>query len=331
MLILNAEDVKKALPMDQTIVAMKSAYAALASNQAEIPVRSSLAVRTQDASQLLMPAHVSEPSNPALTLKVVSLFPNNLPKNLPMIHAAVLVFDPETGCPTALLEGGTLTAIRTGAASGAATDLLARPAAKTAAIFGASVQGRTQLEAICAIRKIETVWVVDLSPDRVQTFIAEMAGVGNIPTDLRPAATPEEAIRQADIICTATTAKTPVYPAEAVRPGTHINGVGSYTLAMIENPPELYTRAAGYVDSIPAILAEAGETVAAIQKNFTTAAGLTELGDVILGKKPGRTAPDQITFFKSVGVAVQDALAAQLALENATRLGLGQQVNFIAE
>jgi len=326
MIILTADDVHKALPMEAAIEATKQAYAALSSGQAEIPLRSHVAIPPQAGASLFMPAYVNTGKTEALALKVVSLFPNNPARGLPLIQAAVLVLAADSGQPVALLEGSTLTAIRTGAASGAATDLLARRDAHTAAIFGAGIQGRTQLKAICTVRKIETVWIFDLDPQKAQTLVEELAGQGPITPDLRVAADPAEAASLAEIICTATTSKNPVYPAEAIRPGTHINGVGSYTLAMIENPPEIYSRASAFVDSRTAALAEAGETVAALDRQLLSPEGLAELGEVILGLRPGRAAEEQITFFKSVGVAVQDAIAAQAALQNARQLGLGQQV-----
>ena len=328
MLILTAADIRRALPMKGAIEAMKRGYAALSGGKAQVPLRSQVSVPPHEGVSLFMPAYVQDDAGEALTLKAVSVFPQNARRNLPIIHAAVLVFEPDTGRPLALLEGGTLTAIRTGAASGAATDLLARPESKTAAIFGAGVQGRTQLEAICTVRDIETAWIYDPDPKRALAFVDEMTGQGTTPPDLRVAASPGEAIAHADVICTATTAHSPVYHAGDVQPGTHTNGVGSYTLEMLENPPEIFPQAHAFVDSREAVMAEAGEIVAAINRKLLSPAELTELGEVILGSQPGRTSPDQITFFKSVGVAVQDAMAAQLALKNAEEMGLGQQVRW---
>ena len=139
---------------------------------------------------------------------------------------------------------------------------------------------------------------------------------------------PDDAARFANIICTATTSHEPVYSANAIRPGTHINGVGSYTLDMIENPPEIYTKADAFVDSRKAALAESGETVKAIKKDMLNNKDLVEIGKVCLGEHPGRISDQQITFFKSVGIAVQDAIAAQLALKNAVDKGLGQTITF---
>jgi ornithine cyclodeaminase/alanine dehydrogenase-like protein (mu-crystallin family) len=328
MIILKADDVRNTLPMDTTIEVMKQAYAALSNGQAEIPLRSHLAIPPHNGTSLFMPAFVKTKQTEALAVKTVSIFPQNIARGLPLIHAAVLVLEANSGRPIALIEGGILTALRTGAASGAATDLLARKDAKTAAIFGAGVQGRTQLEAICTVRKIETAWIFDPDHQKAQTFASELAGQGYIPSDLRVAPDPEKAASLADIICTATTSLEPVYPAEAIRPGTHINGVGSYTLEMIENPPEIYNRASAFVDSRQAAMAEAGEVVTAINAKLLFPDEIAELGEVVLGQHPGRTSDKQITFFKSVGVAVQDALAARLALKNAQEMGCGQQVTW---
>jgi ornithine cyclodeaminase len=327
MIILNGNDVRQTLPMDRAIETMKKAYVALSNGQAEVPLRCQLPIMPHNGTSLFMPAFV-ESENEALSLKVVSVFPNNGKRGLPIIHAAVLALEANTGRILALLEGSTLTAIRTGAASGAATDLLARTDSSTVTIFGAGVQGRTQLEAVCEVRKIETALIVDPDVEKAKTFMGDLAGQGKIPLDLQLVADPKEAASLADVICTATTSKIPVYPAEAVRPGTHINGVGSYTLEMSENPPELYNRAGAFVDSREAVLSEAGETVAAINRKLLFPDEMAELGEVIAGERPGRMSDKQITFFKSVGLAVQDALAAQLSLQTAIELGLGQGVSW---
>jgi ornithine cyclodeaminase len=317
MLLLNAEEVRNALPMKQTIEAMKAAYAALSSGRAEVPLRSRLAVPKHEAVSLFMPAYIQDEAGEALAVKVVSVFPHNPERGEPLIYAAVLVLEPDSGKPAALLEGGMLTAIRTGAASGAATDLLARPDAQVAAVFGAGVQGRTQLEAVCSVRAIHTAWVFDSNRERVETFIAEMAGKGPIPADLRAAETPQQAVQEADIICTATTSLTPVFKDSDLKPGVHINGVGAYTPEMQEIPAETVMRSVIVVDSRTASLVEAGDLVRPIQQNLITPAQIhAELGEIVLRLKPGRTSPEQITFFKSVGIAVQDAAAARLALEN---------------
>jgi ornithine cyclodeaminase len=327
MLILSKEEVRQALPMVEMIASTKKAYAALSAGMAEVPLRSSLSIPPHDATSLFMPAYVQPDYGESLTVKVVSLFPKNLDRDLPLIHAAVLVLQANTGQPLALLEGASLTAIRTGAASGAASDILARPDSQVAGIFGAGVQSRTQLEAICSIRPIQKVLIFDPRQDQVEHFIAEMSGKDPIPSDLQAASASQEVASQADIICCATTSSSPVFDDGHIRSGVHINGVGSYTPEMQEVPPETVERAALFVDSRPAALSEAGDLIQPIKAGRISEDHIqAELGEIVLGNKPGRQDANQITFFKSVGNAVQDAAAAQLALENATKIGLGQDV-----
>ena len=215
----------------------------------------------------------------------------------------------------ALLEGSSLTAIRTGAASGAAIDLLSRPESTVVAIFGAGAQGRTQLEAACTARHISTAWIYDPTPGKAEGLVADMAGAGSVPRDLRIARDAKEAVAQADIICTATTSPTPVYRASDLKKGVHISAVGSYTPEMQETPTEVVEQAMVVVDSRPAALAETGDLIQPIRAGrFHESRIHAELGEVILGQKQGRSAPSQLTFFKSVGVAVQDAAAAALAV-----------------
>ena len=328
MLILNAADVRKSLPMAQAIQAMKMAFASLSDGRAEIPLRAQLPVRPHEAVSLFMPAFVQDEQGQALAVKIVSVFPHNSAHGLPLIHAAVIVLEAHTGRPVALLEGATLTAIRTGAASGAATDLLAREDSHVAAIFGAGTQGRTQLQAVCTVRPIDTVWVYDPDIERTRAFIDEMAGTGPVPADLRAAKSPAQATADADVVCAATTSTSPIFTDAILKIGAHVNGVGSYTPEMQETPAETVARARVVVDSRQACLAEAGDLIQAIQEGLISAENIhAELGEIVLGHKAGREDGRQITFFKSVGNAVQDAFASRLALSNAQKMGLGQKVD----
>src|SRR6266540_6782091 len=261
MLILTADDVRKALPMKEAIEAMKKAYASLSDGTAVVPLRTRIAIPNDEALSLFMPAFVSSRDGNALAIKVVSLFPTNPARGLAYIQAAVLVFDSETGQAIALLEGSSLTAIRTGAASGAAIDLLARTDSKVVAVFGAGAQGRTQLEAACGARKIETAFIYDADTGKANSFAAEMKGRGSITTDIRVASSAREAIENADIICTATTSTKPVFNDKNLRAGTHISAVGSYTPEMQEVPAETLQRARIFVDSRTASLEEAGDLI----------------------------------------------------------------------
>ena len=329
MLILNADEVRQALPMKQVIAAMKDAYASLSDGTAVVPLRTRLQISSHDAISLFMPAYMKSDSGEALAIKVVSLYPHNPSRGLAYIQAAVLVLESDTGRAIALLEGSTLTAIRTGAGSGVAIDLLAHKDSKILAIFGAGAQGRTQLEAACNARNIERVFIFNPSIDKAKVFAKEMAGHKSIPKDIHIAQTPREAIENADIICTATTSSKPVFEDKDIKPGTHISAIGAYTPEMQELPIETVARARIVVDSYDTVMDEAGDIVQAIRAGAIQESNIhAELGEIILGRKIGRESEDQITFFKSVGNAIQDAVAAQLALQNARTMGLGKEVDF---
>ena len=329
MMILNASEVRQALPMDQTIAAMKEAFASLSAGTAVVPLRTRLPISNHDAVSLFMPAYMKTGSSEALAVKIVSLFPKNPSRGLAYIQAAVLVLEADTGRALAILEGSTLTAIRTGAGSGVAIDLLARKNSKVVAIFGAGPQGKTQLEAACTARKIETAFIYNPTREKAEIFAQQMAGYNSIPNDIRVAKTPQAAIEHADIICTATGSTQPVFENKDVKSGTHISAIGAYTPGMQELPIETVAVARIVVDSYTTVMDEAGDIVKAIQAGLINESDIhAELGEIVLGKKSGRQSDDEITFFKSVGNAVQDAAAAQLALKNARDMKLGTEVEF---
>ena len=326
MRILSAQDVRQALPMADAIAGMKQAFAQLSTEQAVVPLRSRVEIAAQQGTTLVMPAFLAQSND--LAVKVVSVFPKNVARREPIIYAAVLVLDAESGRPLALMEGGALTAIRTGAGAGAATDLLARPDASVVAILGSGVQARTQLEAVCTVRQVREVRVYSPTHENAVRFAREMRGYGPIPGLIRIMSNPETAVRGAEIICAATTASKPVCKSQDIAPGAHINGVGSYTPAMQEIDAETVKRALVVVDSREAVWEEAGDLIVPLQAGLISEAHIhAELGEIAAGLKPGRTNPAQLTFFKSVGVAVQDAIAGRIALENAIEQDLGTLVN----
>jgi ornithine cyclodeaminase/alanine dehydrogenase-like protein (mu-crystallin family) len=329
MLILTADDIHKALPMQEAIEAMKSAYASLSDGRAAAPLRTRLPVPPHQGLVLFMPAYVQAETSEALAVKIVSLFPDNPGRGLAFIQAAVLVLEADTGRALALLEGSSLTAIRTGAGSGAAIDLLALPDSRTMMVFGAGAQARAQVEAACTVRNIERVWVYDPNMEAARKLAAEMAGRGPVTVDVRVADNPSNPLGLADIICTATTSSTPVFRDSSLKSGAHISAIGSYTPEMQEVPAETVVRARVVVDSISATLAETGDLVKPLQAGLITEKHIyAELGEIVLGRKAGRQSEHEITYFKSVGIAVQDAMAAQLALQNAQKMGLGKSVDF---
>jgi ornithine cyclodeaminase len=331
VLILNAAEVRRALPMDEAVGAMKEAFAALAAGRVVIPQRAHLPVARHAGVSLIMPSFVddADPHSAALAVKVVSVFDNNQAQGLARIQAAILVLDPATGQPQALLEGATLTAIRTAAACGAATDLLARRDSRILVIFGAGVQARGHLEAICAVRPIEEVRICSRTPAKVAALIAEYAGRPQSGARLVAVNAPRDALQDADIVCATTTSKVPIFNDADVPEGVHINAVGSFTRDAREIPPETVRRALVVVDSRDAAWQEAGDLIQPLEAGLIDRDHIhAELGELVLGKKPGRTEERQITFFKSVGLAVQDAVAARHALDHARRLGLGREVEW---
>ncbi len=320
--ILNATDVRLALPMTAAVAAMKKAFAELARGEVTLPLRTQLDVSAHGGVALFMPAYAA--GSDALAVKAVAVYPRNAQRGLPTIHGVVLVFEASSGRPVALLEGGALTAIRTGAASGAATDLLARPDARVAAIIGSGVQARTQLEAVCAVRPIQEVRVYSTNPEQAEQFAREMSGQGAIPSCVVVAADADSAVQGADVVCTATTSFTPVFSASALSSGCHVNAVGSFRPDMQEIPTETVRQARLVVDQREAVLAEAGDVIIPLQQGAIDESHIhAELGAIASGQATGREDARQITLFKSVGLAVQDAVAASVALERAEAEGLG--------
>lgn len=331
MLVLNAAEVRKALPMPDAVAAMKRAFAALSDGKALVPHRIHLPVAAHAGLSLIMPSFVDGdlPAEQALAVKVVSLFDGNEARGLARIQAAVVVLEPDTGRPIALLDGAMLTAIRTAAASGAATDLLARRDSRTLALFGAGVQARAHVEAMCAVRPIERVFVYCRSPTKTAALIADIAGRSGVSAELVAAGSPREALERADIVCATTTARDAIFDDADLRPGVHINAVGSYTPQVREIPPETVVRAMVVVDSRAAAWEEAGDLIQPFEAGLIGRDHIhAELGDLVLGRRPARPDDRAVTLFKSVGIAVQDAVAARVALENARRLALGTKVEW---
>ena len=309
--------------MRQAVEVMKSAFRELSEGRAVVPLRSHVSMPKHNGGVLFMPAH--SPDTARFSLKVISLFENNPALNLPFIQAMVMLFDATTGSPLAIMEGTALTAIRSGAASGAATDLLARADSRKAAIFGAGLQARSQLEAMCAVRPIRSARVFDQDPLRAAAFAREASAELGICVTV--AATSAEALDGADVICTATTSATPVFADDEVTSGCHINAIGSYKPHMREIPPLTVARAHVVVDQLDAAWAEAGDLILPLEAGLITSGHVrAELGELVAGTKPGRTDAHTLTFFKSVGVAIQDLAAASHALTNARQLGLGTAV-----
>jgi ornithine cyclodeaminase/alanine dehydrogenase-like protein (mu-crystallin family) len=320
MLYLDKTAVRKALPMASAVDAMKRAFKSLTDGDAVVPVRTVITVPEHEGDLLFMPSH--SPAEGHAAVKVVTLFKGNRAKGIPFIQAMVLVFDATDGSPVGILDGTILTALRTGAASGAATDVLARPDARSVAIFGAGVQARTQLEAVCAVRSIEEARVCDVDADCATRYASEMTEALGIP--VRACRSSREALDGADVVCAATTSATPVFADDEVAPGTHINAVGSYKPEVREVPGATVVRARVFVDQLEAAWEEAGDLIIPVNEGLIERDHVAgTIGEALAGTLPGRTDAEQVTFFKSVGIAIQDLAAARTAIENAKGAGLG--------
>jgi ornithine cyclodeaminase len=328
MLLLSRDDVRRALPMAAAMDAVAGAFAELVRGQAEVPLRPHLRIPPADGTTLVMPAYLA--GSGALAVKVVSVFPHNQERHaLPTIAAVVLLLDAASGIPLALLEGGWLTALRTGAASGVATRLMARADARVVALFGAGAQALPQAWGVCEARSIERIWLYAPTRARAPQLAAELRAFGPpIPPDVRLASSPAEALAEADVVCCATPSATPVFDDAVLRPGTHVNGIGSFLPTMQEVPAATVARARVVVDARASAWTEAGDLVQArVAGLIDDRHVVAELGELVLGTTAGRTDDEQITLFKSVGIAAQDAAAAREAYQRARTLGLGTDVS----
>lgn len=322
--VFSAADVRAALPMDKAVAAMKSAFRELSAGEVTVPMRTHIELPEHAADALVMSCY--SPRLDQVGLKIITLHPNNVEHGLPFIQATVMVLDAERGTPLAVMSGAVLTAIRTGAASGAATDVLAREDASRVAIIGSGTQAATQLEAMCAVRDIRAASVFDVDMARAKTFADRMQE--QLQIDVVPAASVSAALAHADIVCTATTSRTPVFADADIAPGTHINAIGVYKPDEREIPAATVARARVVVDAVDAAWEEAGELILARDEGIITTSHIhAELGQILAGVKSGRADSDEITFFKSVGVANQDLSAAHVVFARGTALGLGSSVS----
>lgn len=326
MLALAADDIRALVPMPEAIRLMKEAFRALSDGDAVAPLRTPIAVPARDAVSLFMPAAV--PPVRGLGVKIVSVFPHNQEVGKPSISAVVCLIDPDDGAPLAILNGTYLTALRTGAVSGAATDLLARPEARVLALFGAGAQAYTQARAVCAVRSIAEIRVTSRTRARAEEFVTRLeTEAPEITARVRIATDAADAVRGADVICTATPATRALFADRDLAPGVHINAVGAYTPQMQEVPVETVARALVIVDERAAAWAEAGDLVIARDAGrFDDSRIHAELGELVGGHKSGRADAAQVTLFKSVGNAVQDIAVGRFAVDQAHARRIGQEI-----
>lgn len=326
MLALTGEDVRALVPMERAIELMKEVFGELSAGHTVSPLRTPIDVPDQSAVTLFMPAFV--PSQQGLGLKIVSVFPNNRDAGKPTIHALVALVSADTGEPLAIMDGTFLTALRTGAVSGAATDLLAHKDSKVVTCIGAGTQGVTQALAVATVRPIERIYVADISADSIKSFAERLAALSpEAAQKVRPVTDLDQAISESDVICTATTSRSAVFDDAALKPGAHINAIGAFTPEMQEIPVATTKRATIVVDAVDAVLAEAGDLIIPIERGEIERERVKlELGQLVNGT-PGRTSDEEITLFKSVGNAVQDIIVAHETVARASVTGRGQQIS----
>jgi alanine dehydrogenase len=320
--VLNAADVERALDPDELVDALADAFARLSAGGASMPQRIAVEVPEHRGAVLLMGAHLE--GGPSLTTKLVSLFPHN-PRGGPPTHqAAILVFDAATGTPTALMDGTSVTALRTAGASRLATRLLARPDASVLAVLGTGVQGEVHLRALARERPWAQVRIAGrdhAAAERLAARLGEETGAPVAATESF-----EVAMNGADVVCAATAATEPVVRRGWLAPGAHVNSVG-YTTAGREVDAETVRDALVVVESRGAALAESNDIRWAIRDGVAEHDAVqAEIGELVAGTRPGRTAAEQITLYKSLGVAAEDDAAATLVLAAAERDGLGAVV-----
>jgi alanine dehydrogenase len=320
-LLLNERDVRALLPMPDLIAAMERALGAYSAGEVVQPVRTVLRLAAQQALFGVMPAAMDHP--PALGAKLVAVYPTNHARGLPSHLATIVLFDQTTGDLTGLIDGRYITEARTAAVSAVSVSHLARTDATVLAILGSGVQARSHLDAISHVRALSDMRVWSPNADHCAAFVHDAAALGH---QVRAAADASSAVRGAGLIVLATSSTTPVIQDSDVAPGTHICAVGACRPDQREMPGALVARSRLFVDSRAAARTEAGDLLLAMEDGLVSDAHIAgELGELVLGRVIGRRTDNDVTIFKSLGMAVEDIVAATLVLDRATAQGVGVQ------
>jgi alanine dehydrogenase len=325
VLVLSRADVERLLDLDRLRDAIAAAMADLSAGRVSMPPRIAAMVSDRDALLAAMPAYL--PSSGALATKLVSLFPRNTDR--PTHQAVIVVFDSENGSPLALMDGEAITAARTAAGSALATDLLARSDPYRLVVIGTGVQAQAHLRAVSRVRKFGSICVAGRDLEKAKALA--MGFGGGHGGEVGASVSIQQAVREADVICACTHSAEPVVRREWLKPGAHVNSVG-YNTAGREIDGATFRDALVVVESRAAALAPppagSSDIAMAIAEGAMTRDQVhAELGELVSGARPGRTDPAQITLYKSVGVAVQDAAAAAMVLESARKTGVGRTID----
>lgn len=323
--VLSREDILKAVTMTDIIAANRLAMKLYAEKAVDIPLRTNLNIAEHRGQSLYMPGYAAGAD--ALGLKIVSVYPDNPAKGLDAVPGTMVLLDPETGIVNCLMDGTTLTQLRTGAISGLASDYLANKSAESMLLIGTGGQAETQLEAVLAVRELKQVYVAGRDMQKTRRFAEKQQQRWGQSHNLKIEAVAEadEVVGLVDIVTTVTTATSPTFSSSKLKPGAHVNGVGSYIPEMIEVDADIFKRAElVYVDTWDAVT-EAGDFQAPLSAGVITKENITgELGQLILDETPGRRSEEAISFFKSTGNAVLDIVAARVIYEQAEAQSIGK-------
>jgi alanine dehydrogenase len=322
MRIVSRQEIETLISMREVIAVMEEVFAALARGEALVPERTVLSLPGTENSILFMPGYLAKSG--AIGIKAVSVFPTNAARGAATISAQILLCDSESGGTKAVLEGGTITALRTAATTAVATKYLARGNAESLGIFGAGVQARSQIESHLEVRPLKRVLIYDPNKERAAALVQHVQSLRGSECKCAIAENPAEVVANSDIIVTATTARTPVFAGQSVKEGTHINAIGSFRPDVREVDDATVTRSRIFVDSYEHALKEAGDLIIPMNSGIVRKEDIkAELGELILGRKKGRERADEITFFKSVGLAVQDIAVAEVVYRKARERDVG--------
>ena len=321
MLVLNQQEVERLLTMPQCIALMRETLAALARGEATMPLRTVFGI--PDGAFAVMPSALANPS--CVGAKIITVLPKNHGTQYDSHQGAVLLFDTGNGSLLSVMDATSVTTIRTAAVSAVATDLLARKNAASLGILGAGVQGHSHLEAMCAVRRLETVRVWSRNAAHAETLAAVARDRYGLRAVVSPSA--REASSGADIVCATTSATEPVLLGEWLAPGTHVNAVGASQRHAREIDSAVVVRSRLYVDRRESALKEPGDIITPLERGEITPDHIVgEIGEVIVGTAPGRRADDEITLFKSLGLAIEDLASAHYLYAEARRQNAGVEV-----
>jgi alanine dehydrogenase len=323
MLVLSEKEIQSLIDIEELVRALEQAHIQFSTGKAVMPVRMVVPVPEIKGRITSMPAYLSE--DKALGMKVVTYFPENPRQGLPIILATVFLFSTESGKLLAVMDGTYITAIRTACISAVATRALANPETPVLGVLGAGVQARAQIRTLCKVRKIRAIKVYDVLEKSLWSLKEELEPDVGIKIEAVKSA--EEAVRNVDLLVTVTTAKEPIVRVDWLKPGVHINAIGSHRPDLREIDGATMKRTKVVVDSREAVMAECGDILLAIKEGAIGEDHIhAEIGEVLAGKKAGRTSAGEITLYKAVGIAIQDVATAKLVYQRAVERKIGVNV-----